>query len=327
MSSPCTQASIAHAAGVSVNTVSNALRGVGRVAPATRARIRALAAELGYRPDPLLAALNRRRRRSHASRSQATVAVLAHGGIGRGLQRGFWNGLQRRGEELGYVCHRIDSTHTGISEQLAACGAQGVVVLPQPPAVIAALDALPWDHWCAVAIGAGSPRLGLDHVIVDHHALMGELWQRLHAAGYRRIGSISNRQAERDLFGTPIGAAAAWGLTSATPHWCRPLLPESADDIPDALPTWLRRERPDVVVAHQTRTLRLPALRALPRCTLNRSPTDSGLAGFERRPAARGRVALDHLHEGIQRDRRGRPRHPVAIHVPVRWHDGRSLLA
>src|SRR5689334_2714606 len=41
---------VAHAAGVSITTVSHALNGKGRIAPETRARVQRVAAELRYRP-------------------------------------------------------------------------------------------------------------------------------------------------------------------------------------------------------------------------------------------------------------------------------------
>ncbi|WP_241741120.1 LacI family DNA-binding transcriptional regulator [Streptomyces sp. L2] len=44
---------MAEATGLSVTTVSHALRGKGQIAPATRDRVRRAAEELGYRPDPV----------------------------------------------------------------------------------------------------------------------------------------------------------------------------------------------------------------------------------------------------------------------------------
>ncbi|MGW4107781.1 LacI family DNA-binding transcriptional regulator [Streptomyces sp. NPDC004976] len=44
---------VAGATGLSITTVSHALRGKGQIAPATRERVRRAAAELGYRPDPV----------------------------------------------------------------------------------------------------------------------------------------------------------------------------------------------------------------------------------------------------------------------------------
>jgi LacI family transcriptional regulator, repressor for deo operon, udp, cdd, tsx, nupC, and nupG len=49
---PATVQDVAARAGVSVATVSRALRGLPNVAPATRSRVLAAAAELRYRPDP-----------------------------------------------------------------------------------------------------------------------------------------------------------------------------------------------------------------------------------------------------------------------------------
>ena len=47
---------IAEAAGVSVATVSMALRNSERITPETREKVRAIATEMNYRPDPLIAA-------------------------------------------------------------------------------------------------------------------------------------------------------------------------------------------------------------------------------------------------------------------------------
>ncbi|NEB90097.1 LacI family DNA-binding transcriptional regulator, partial [Streptomyces anulatus] len=50
---------VARAAGVSKSTVSDALQGSGRVAEATRDRVRAVAEELGYRPNSAARRLRR----------------------------------------------------------------------------------------------------------------------------------------------------------------------------------------------------------------------------------------------------------------------------
>jgi len=58
-----TMRDVAAASGVSIATVSMVLRGVGRVAPETRARVHAKAAEMGYRRDPRGVALREGRSR------------------------------------------------------------------------------------------------------------------------------------------------------------------------------------------------------------------------------------------------------------------------
>ncbi|HYC07111.1 MAG TPA: LacI family DNA-binding transcriptional regulator, partial [Candidatus Binatia bacterium] len=56
-----TIAEVAQAAGVSKTAVSFAFNRPDRLAPATVERVRSVAAELGYRPDPAARLLGRRR--------------------------------------------------------------------------------------------------------------------------------------------------------------------------------------------------------------------------------------------------------------------------
>ena len=67
---------IAAAAGVSVMTVSLALRGNPRISIATRDRIKRLADELGYHPDPELSRLMNHLRTSRTARGKIGVALV-----------------------------------------------------------------------------------------------------------------------------------------------------------------------------------------------------------------------------------------------------------
>ncbi|MBB1246079.1 LacI family DNA-binding transcriptional regulator, partial [Streptomyces durbertensis] len=60
-SRPATIVDVARAAGVSKSTASDALQGSGRVAEATRLRVRAAAEQLGYRPNSAARRLRRAR--------------------------------------------------------------------------------------------------------------------------------------------------------------------------------------------------------------------------------------------------------------------------
>jgi len=69
---------VAEAAGVSVCTASNALRGIGRVAESTRETVRLAAARLGYFNDPVVAsALSKARRRSSRQEHGAIGVLLS----------------------------------------------------------------------------------------------------------------------------------------------------------------------------------------------------------------------------------------------------------
>lgn len=110
-SSRTTVRNVAEVAGVSVGTVSHALNGTGRIAAATRARVVAVAAELGYRADP----------RGRALRSGRTSTL--------GLMLPAADGSQRAGEFVGaYFYLEL----AGAAAQAALARDHGLLLLPSP---------------------------------------------------------------------------------------------------------------------------------------------------------------------------------------------------
>src|SRR3954447_2900273 len=67
---------IANAAGVSLMTVSRALRKHASVSQETQTKIEAVAKELGYRPNPLISALMSYRRAGKAPHSHSVIAFV-----------------------------------------------------------------------------------------------------------------------------------------------------------------------------------------------------------------------------------------------------------
>src|ERR1043165_9736365 len=103
---PVTLQDIARRAGVSKMTVSLALRGHPHAAAATRDRLRQLANEMGYRPNPLIVANMALLRTGRRSSYAGTLGFI---GIGESPERGPQNpqtrrvfaGARRRAETLG----------------------------------------------------------------------------------------------------------------------------------------------------------------------------------------------------------------------------------
>jgi transcriptional regulator with XRE-family HTH domain len=86
---------VAAKTGYSAATVSLALRDSPHLPEATRTRVRRVAEELGYRPDPLLAAIAARRWHGHPAETRSTIAVISDADPS-GAQMEGWNGLERR---------------------------------------------------------------------------------------------------------------------------------------------------------------------------------------------------------------------------------------
>ena len=130
---------IAAAAGVSVMTVSLALRGNPRISIATRDRIKRLADELGYHPDPELSRLMNHLRTSRTARGKIGVALVdfyptpdfVENAYNAKLRRG----AQRRASELGFSLspmhaadHHLNLRH--LLKVIRARGIEGALLLP-----------------------------------------------------------------------------------------------------------------------------------------------------------------------------------------------------
>ena len=95
---------IASKAGVSVSTVSMALRNTGTLSKKKVAYIQQLAREMGYRPNPVLAALASKRFRESASMQSTPVALLEFPIDGQSEKTAIFyrNHITRCADELGY---------------------------------------------------------------------------------------------------------------------------------------------------------------------------------------------------------------------------------
>jgi DNA-binding LacI/PurR family transcriptional regulator len=171
---------VAALSGVSKTTVSNVIRGAGRVSATTRERVLESAQTLGYRPSAL--ARNLVRRRSN------TIGVVV-GDLANTFYAELVRMLERRASDESYttmVCNTDGNLQLEAAriEALLERSVSGVVML-QFSGDQAVLDEL---HAAAVAVVVVSCwEMRVDCVAVDDHAGMalavGHLWE----LGHRRI--------------------------------------------------------------------------------------------------------------------------------------------
>lgn len=139
-------ADVAAVAGVSGQTVSRVVNSSPRVDPATRTRVEAAMAELGYRPHRAARAL----RTGRTQTLGLVVSTLATVGNSRMLQA-VADAAATRGYALTVVTLGAEPDVSGAFERLADQGVDGAVVL---------------NEATAAALGAGAPR-GPHLVVVD----------------------------------------------------------------------------------------------------------------------------------------------------------------
>lgn len=321
---------VAAACGLSLTTVSDALRGKGSVSEKTRQRVREVADRLGYQPDPLASGL-RARRFSRASTHQGLPIVITQvppAGDHIGAH------LTRIGKSLGYAC-RFENLPT-LPEALRATlqrwhrqGVVGVVFRGLSPVV--KVDLPEWRRFALVACtGAGMPppchNIGTDAVqAVDTCVRV------LRGRGYKAIGlAISSHRVEladdRRRY-----ASALLALAEIAPD--ERLVPvfRGSFMVPEnraALAAWFERNRPDAVVGFN-HLIRLWLEESGWRC-----PRDFAFATLHHIPAFPDEAGHDPMHEeccratlelldGLVRYREtGWPKHPRRTLVESGWVDG-----
>ena len=210
---------VAQAAGVSVATVSRALRGVDRVRPQTRERIQRLAAELDFVASPAAVSLSSGRTRAIAvvapSRTRWYFATLV-----RGIDRRL-----RQSDHLVFLVDLEDEGHNPrrrLSQTMLLKRVDGVIAL-NVPVDDAELELL--DRLDLPVVAVGSPVPGRSLVRIDDILTARTATEHLIGLGHSRIAfvgsmpdGIAQTQAPRQRLHGFEEAMANHGL-SCPPHF------------------------------------------------------------------------------------------------------------
>lgn len=333
---------VARAVGVSHVTVSLALRGDARISAARRTEITRAAEKLGYRPDPMLASLAAYRTSKHGVGISSTLAWINQWPDPRDLRRlhefdAFWRGAREAAGKLGYRLEEFalaaDVSSDRLQRILTARGVRGILIPPHPHGL--ALPRFDWAAFSLVRLGTSvkHPRA---HVVSSDQSNCAQLaFDRIRERGYRRIGFVTSRRYDRDTGGH--FRAGYLSAQDAAPPSGRPLsalflAEESTPADHDLLIRWLKKEKPDAVIASH------PRLRTLLQKAGVRVPRDLAAAalsvldgnfdaGVDQNAVEIGQVAVRTLAGLIQQNERGVPEFCRRVLVEGRWIDGPSLPA
>jgi len=316
--------------------VSNALRGVGRIAPATRERVCAAAQEAGYRRNPIVGTLMSELRRSHHRAFSGVIAAIdlcesdhwPHGAFPREILRG----AVSRAEELGFKIELFIVNRDGLTVQrldsiLKARGIYGIILLPswhQPD-----LSALDWPRYSAVYADYSSTRPRLHSVCCDQHRAMLSALSRLAARGYRRPGLFLDAGRDDRIHFRWSAAFHVFqqncrGLEVVPPHFV-------AEFNVKSFAGWFRRCQPDVVLSHFSETISfMEACGAkVPRThgfvALNRHTMTRLCAAIDQQPREIGARCIERVTAQLQCNERGMPRWPSVMSIPARWVEGPTI--
>ncbi len=337
-------AEVAKAAGVSKNTVSLALRGSPRISTATREKIEAVAAAMGYRLNPTVAQLMAELRQNRSPGYQATLALInAHESRDAFSNHptipAYVTGCRQRAKQLGYQLddfwlHEPDLPAARWLSIFRARNIRGVVIVGlmrrnRLPARLAPL----WDEFPALVTGVRTREPALSFACSDHHALALLAFEKAVALGYRRPALVLDGVID-DLVDGRFSAGFLIGQSRLIPaeQLTRPFFEVAAARTDRAVfSKWFEENQPDVIFTlyHEVeRWVRDLGLRV---------PEDVGLiqyewrsdhaawAGMDQRNDLVGAAAVDMLISMVHHNERGVPEHPRATLIGSHWVDGKTV--
>ena len=333
---------IAAKVGVSHSTVALALRNHHRISEKRRRQILQVAKEMGYSPDPLLAALASYRAQIQPTKLQNAIVWLNHWEQPerlRGAHREFdayWRGAHSSAQRFGYRLDEVrwepEFSAQRFEQILLTRAIRGVLIPPHPvPPDWGDFD---WNKFSVIRFGLSVPKPDSHLVTADQLRAVLMAARKISELGYQRIGLVIPEDQDRRLGGNFIGGFAA-AQTFYQLAVLPPFLIEERFYLSDnargaqLLQRWLNKHKPDAL---------LTSVGSLPEILRElgyRVPKDIAVAGtsidvpvdagIDQHSEAIGRVAVEMLVSQINLNERGEPEDPSRILIESRWRDGNSL--
>lgn len=324
--------------GLGKSTVQRAMANDPRCNRETAVRVRSAAAELGYQPDPIFAALASRRNRRVGD--GIPLALLVDERPGTPTEGGYFaKEIPERAAALGYRVETINlrtwDNPRRLWKILYARGVAGVFassLRAEHLELLAANDLLP-----LICVGRTDP-LPYNTVRPSIQYSVHQVWERMTRLGYRRIGAALLRHSPmiEDDFSRFAAALACRSLSALAEGQPIPPL-RTPLDTPSGIVEWAKEHRPDAVIAFHIGLYfeLLAAGYKIPQdigfACLHQDAVAPGtlrdgvLAGITQDYPLIGRSAVNLLDQMIRHGERGRPEKPITIMVHSEWVDGESL--
>jgi DNA-binding LacI/PurR family transcriptional regulator len=324
---------VAAAAKVCVMTVSLALRDNPRISAGTRDRIKRLAAELGYHPDPELSRLMNHLRSSRTARGKIGIAVVDFYPTA-GFVENVYNakmrlGAERRADELGFsitTMHAVDYHHSlpNLLKVIRARGLEGALLMPS----VVPMELDTSVNWNGISVVSTSKSILVPrfHCIVPNQfGNTMRLLETLESAGHRRICAVFDEFFD-ERTAHNFTAAVNWRTRDRATLFVPQAAPDS--DRAELVAGWLAQQRPDAVFAQSNAVAKaLPRLRqAHPQVKFHiislGAHNSDGFSYLDERADLIGAGAIDLLGGMMYYHETGIPPHPRTTLI-----DGKLVLS
>ncbi len=341
ISSVPNQRHIARALGVSQATVSLAMRGDPSIPESTRQAIFRKAAEIGYRPNPMVSVLMEHIRSGREVKDQGCIAILQTvslrsnaPGAGPKTYATQLEGFRSQAVLRGYRTEtfRLENSEKqiqSIDRQLYSRGIAGVfLAAPRHPSYHSPLP-MDWSRYACSTVSYSWWEPAVDRVSSHHRHNVDLAVAKALERGYQRIGMCLPPDTQR-------GIESNWlaGYLVCESHLPRnrriPLFQGNLKDSSrQDFERWFERWKPDVLitlVGEEAAWLRQLGIGfdQVGLVCLN-LPPDSSLSGVVENNEDVGATACDIIVNKLTHNERGLPNRPRLILIDGSWNDGESL--
>ena len=332
---------VAKAAGVSKATASMVLRNSPGPSEQTRQKVLRVAKEQEYIPDARIASL------MAMVKDAASKDLVPLAWLDTNWEKDAWEtyaflspyleGARARALELGYRIDRIWAREPGmsmrrISKIIYQRGIEGVIVTPG-----AKHARLEWERLASVALESSFLAPVLHRVMTDVTFNLLLALKMLKRHGYVRIGICMDRLVGRGSYNACL-AAAHYFHASLPAVEVIPILiyrrgkGTSWDENLNPISSWLKKQKPDVVVGHDNSLVRIvesSGYRVPEEVGVVHIATDDDVkdwAGIDSKRRETGAFAAEWVISLLQNRRFGVPGTAITTTIRGAWHNGRTLL-
>ncbi|MEM6821280.1 MAG: LacI family DNA-binding transcriptional regulator [Verrucomicrobiota bacterium] len=337
-----TMQDIARASGFSRSTVSRALKDHPSIPEKTAKKIKRLAKDLGYRPNPLVSALLTTRNTQQATRSITTIAYLdffpgPNNEPAPSVLRSFTQGAHNRCQQLGFKLERFWINEPGMTpkrlgEILRARGILGFILGPSVHGDTHFDFKFQYFASATIAYSIASP--DLHRASTNHFQSMLTALKKMNQMGYQRVGFAVEYEVEKKV-GLFYSAAYRIHQESNVPKNELPIFRYKNAPPKNDLIKWLKKTKADSVISLDNRIpimlidsgVAIPTdigFASLSVDSLPQLPKKRVLTGISQRSNRVGAAAADLVIAQLYRNETGIPVNPKTVLTPGHWKDGNT---